>query len=193
MAGGKRDKRSFWSYWTTLPGILTGAAALIGSVTALITALVAAGTICTDDHNLPTPTPPATASVMATITPTPQPSPSPFAHATLQDLELGEIRIERTNFPGNEYDIVATITNNGNGVADGFNIAATYRCLPGEQTIGAGLDIIQGTYIMAKSTATYRAPFHYQCLAHPPSLALTVIVTDREGQEKTFFRNPDLP
>jgi hypothetical protein len=66
-----RDERDQHSFWTTLPGILTGVAAVITAVDGLIGGLYAAG-IIGNEPNSPTPEPPVTITTPPdTITATP--------------------------------------------------------------------------------------------------------------------------
>lgn len=111
-------------------------------------------------------------------------------------LDLGEVRLAKwSGDPSGSlnYEIIATIVNNGAGIASSFNAGATYKCPPGEPILSAGMDIVQAGYLPAGKSFTYRAPFHYQCLAHPPTLTLTVTIDTKDGQPKTYTPSPQLP
>lgn len=61
------------SFWTTLPGILTGVTGLILAISALITALVTTGVIGNRPHQVPA-SPQPTASQVAPVATSPVPS-----------------------------------------------------------------------------------------------------------------------
>jgi len=84
--------------------------------------------------------PPPSPSPTPQIVPSPTPSPAPA------DLRLDEVYIEKNNDPYYNYRIVATIVNEG-GTASGFYAGCAYKCPPGELTISAGIEIVQGGYI----------------------------------------------
>ena len=79
------NKNEEKSFWRTLPGILTGIAAVISAIGGLILALNAAGIIDTIDTPVTsTPTPVATNNLTPTIIPTSTPTPTP----TPQNMEF---------------------------------------------------------------------------------------------------------
>jgi len=63
------------SFWSTLPGILTGIAAILTAIGGLIIALNAAGIISISPDATPTPTPPS-----AILTPSPTSTPNKEAY-----------------------------------------------------------------------------------------------------------------
>lgn len=143
------------------------------------------------DGGNPTPLPPPP----PTFEPPPPTTAAPATTAPA-DLRLGETRVEPNkdaNDTWNNYQIVATIVNEGAGDASGFNAGCTYQCLPGGPTISGGLDIVQAGFISAKSRFTYRNPFHYACIGHPPTLNLTCTIRLKEGSEKSYSVNVESP
>jgi hypothetical protein len=121
------------------------------------------------------------------------PAPPPPPLPTEANLSLGEVRVEPYSDSFFTYQIVATIVNEGNSTASGFNAGCTYECPPGDTVLSAGLDIVQGGYIEGNSQFVYRSPFHYMCTSQSPSLNLTCTIESAQGSVRTYYKTVTLP
>ncbi len=123
----------------------------------------------------------------------PPQAPSPPTPSGRADLMLGQVRLEKSNDPGFNYRVIATIRNVGNGDATGFNAGCTYNCPPGEPMTSGGLDIVQGGYLRANSEFTYRQPFRYQCVVRPPMIDLDCVIEQKDGPPRRHMISVKLP
>lgn len=105
---------------------------------------------------------------------------SPAPPKGLADLQIVDVRIEKSKGPGLPYVMVATVRNNGETDASGFNAGCEWDC-PGGQVTHAGATIVQGGAIRGKSEFTYRPQFALQC-AGPPTMLLVVCTVDEENR-----------
>jgi hypothetical protein len=91
--------------------------------------------------------------------------------ATQPDLQITNIRVERSDLPNFTHQIIATLKNNGSGVASGFNAGCTYQC-PGGTNLSAGLNIVQAGYLEGNQEFIYNTPFRFQCDPTPVTVNL---------------------
>lgn len=92
--------------------------------------------------------------------------------ATQPDLQITNIRVEKSDLPGGfTHQIIATIKNNGSGVASDFNSGCIYQC-PGGTILRAGIDIVQAGYLEGNREFTYESPFRFQCDPTPVTVNL---------------------
>ena len=126
----------------------------------------------------PTPTPPE--QQPQTPTPTPMPTPRP---TSLPDLKITNVRVENLNDPtAFDHNLIATIKNDGDDVASGFNAGCEWSC-PGGLTTSGGASIVQGGYISRHSEFTYHSPMQLFCEGHPTILYFRCSINE-EGRVK---------
>jgi hypothetical protein len=119
-------------------------------------------------------------------TPIPPPIDTPTSIPQKSQLSFGQLRIQTYNNSWLTYEVVAEIKNSGLGLADGFDAACNYDCLPGQTMISSGFSIVQAGFIGPNSSFTYYSPFHYDCLERPPAIDLRCIIQPSDGPMKEF-------
>jgi hypothetical protein len=90
--------------------------------------------------------------------------------------------------PGFTHQLVATVRNNGEGLASGFDGGCEWDCSWGQNT-HAGADIVRGGYISGNSQYTYKQPLNVQCEGSPTTLYFDVqliIITMSKKLMKTI-------
>ena len=152
----------------------------------ILSVLVIVSAACSTPPTYPPSEPPisisATPTLNVSISPTSD-NPQPTGKA---ELELGEASIESFNNSYYSYQIDVRVANLGNAVATGFTVYGTYKCPPGETTISDGFVVVQGGYLAPNSSFTYTAPFHYGCMASPPTIDVVFTIESPGGGTQTY-------
>ena len=138
----------------------------------LISALTVALSGCTQPSQTYQPAP------RPTYQPTPQLIQNPSSQANLRIID---VRVEKDVQSG-YHNLIATVKNDGDGLANDFNAGCEWDC-PGGQITHAGADIVQGGYISGNSQFNYNQPFRVQC-AGPPSVIYFVCKIDNKDAGK---------
>ena len=106
------------------------------------------------------------------------------------DLLLGEAHIESNDDPNDTwrtYKVVLEISNLGNNAdTTGFTVFANYKCPAGETTISDGFVVVEGGYLAANNSFDYKAPFHYGCIASPPTVDVVFTIEYSDGRTQAF-------
>ena len=117
-------------------------------------------------------------------TPTPT-SPKPTSQA---DLQIVDVRVEKGDQPGFTHVVVATVRNNGEGSASGFDGGCEWNC-PWGQPPSAGADIVQGGYIPGNSQFTYKQPLTVHCEGSPTTLYFVCTIDNHNDVKETNENN----
>ncbi len=106
------------------------------------------------------------------------------------DLELGVAHIELNDDPNDiwrTYRAVLEVSNLGSSAdATGFTVFGNYKCPPGDTTISDGFVVVDGGYLVANHSFTYKAPFHYGCTASLPTVDVVFTIEYPDGRTQTF-------
>lgn len=120
----------------------------------------------------------------STQTPTPT-SPKPTSQA---DLQIIDVRVEKWDQPGYAHQLVATVRNNGAGLASGFDGDCEWDCSWGRIT-HAGANIVQAGYISGNSQHTYTQPLNVQCEGSPTTLYFVCTIDYHNDVNETNENN----
>jgi len=129
--------------------------------------------------NGPPPPPPSPSE-----TPTPT-SPAPTSQA---DLQIVDVKVEKSDQPGLTHVLVARVRNNGEALASGFDGGCEWDCSWGRIT-HAGATIVQGGYISGNSQFTYTQPLNVQCEGSPTTLYFVCTIDNHNDVKETNENN----
>lgn len=114
------------------------------------------------------------------------PNGRPGQPSALPDLEISPNNVSVEKSQGYHW-LVTNVTNNGQGVARGFNGHCTIHCPSLGERIGVA--IVQQGYLVGRHQATYSSPFVYWCTGKPRIVRMDCQIDSDNSVQESNERN----